>query len=111
MAECAVGTVKSLCRKASEDGQYSQTALWMYRITPLDDHLPSPYELLFSMKPKTFLPSGARGRITQGVRNECDVTANQKRQEHQARFYRAGDDRRKLNANESISIYNTIKKI
>ena len=111
VAERAVGTVKNLWRKASEDGQDRQTALWMYRITPLDDHLPSPYELLFSMKPKTFLPSGARGRMAQSVRNERDVTANQKRQEDQARFYRAGDDKRKLNANEPISIYNTIKRI
>ena len=112
VAERAVGTVKNLWRKAYEDGQDRQTtALWMYRITPLDDHLPSRYELLFSMKPKTFLPSGARGRMTQSVRNERDIMANQKRQEDQARFYRAGDDRQKLNANESISIYNTIKKI
>ena len=73
MAERAVGTVKNLWRKAAEDGQDKQTALCMYRMTPLDDHLPSPYELLFNMKPKTFLPSGARGRMLQSVRNERDV--------------------------------------
>ena len=37
------------------------------------------------------------------------TSANQQRQEDQAMFYRAGDDRRKLNASESVSIYNAIK--
>ena len=37
------------------------------------------------------------------------TSANQQRQEDQAMFYRAGDDRRKLNASEAVSIYNTIK--
>ena len=41
-----LATVKQLWRKSLEDGQSKETALWMYRITPLDDNLPSPYELL-----------------------------------------------------------------
>ena len=32
------------------------TALWMYRVTPLDNHLPSPYGLLYGHKPKTLMP-------------------------------------------------------
>ena len=48
VAERAIDTVKQLWRKSLEDGQSKETALWMYRITPLDDNLPSPYELLFN---------------------------------------------------------------
>ena len=42
VAERCVGTTKSLWKKAAENNQCPETALWMYRITPLDDHLPSP---------------------------------------------------------------------
>lgn len=29
----------------------------MYRITPLDNNLPSPYKLLYGRKPRSILPS------------------------------------------------------
>jgi len=45
VAEPCVGTTKSLWKKAAGNNQCPETVLWMYRITPLDDHLPSPYEL------------------------------------------------------------------
>ena len=37
-AEQSVGTTKSLWKKAVANDQCPETALWMYRITPLDDH-------------------------------------------------------------------------
>ena len=42
--------------------------------------------------------------MVQSIRNERDVTVNQQCKEDQARLYRAGDDRQKLNASEPISI-------
>ena len=57
VTERCVGTTKSLWKKAVENNQCPQTALWMYRITPLDDHLPSPYELLYGRKPRSPLPT------------------------------------------------------
>ena len=56
-AERSVGTTKSLWKKAVANNQCPQTALWIYRITPLDDHLPSPYELLYRPKPRSPLPT------------------------------------------------------
>ena len=44
-------------KKAIESKQCPHALLWMYKITPLDDHLPSPYELLFGRGPKAVLPS------------------------------------------------------
>ena len=110
VAERAVGTVKHLWRKAAADGQDRATALWMYRITPLDDHLPSPHELLFGKKPKTFLPNQERGRIGDHDR-DSHITQNQHRQDNQRRYYKAGSDRRRLHVNESVDVYNTIRKI
>ena len=57
LAERTVGTCKSLLRKALEKDECPYTALWMYRTTPLDSQIPSPYELLFGRKPQTTLPS------------------------------------------------------
>ena len=47
LADRPVGTCKSLWKKAVESSKCPYTALWMYRVTPLDNHLPSPYELLY----------------------------------------------------------------
>ena len=57
LAERTIGTCKSLLRKELEKNECPYTALWMYRTTPLDSHIPSPYELLFGCKPQTILPS------------------------------------------------------
>ena len=45
VAERCDGTTKSLWKKAAGNNECAETALWMYLITPLDDHLPSPYKL------------------------------------------------------------------
>ena len=57
LAERAVGTCKSLWKKVVESSKYFYTAVFMYRVTPLDNNMPSPYELLFSRKPRTLMPS------------------------------------------------------
>ena len=50
LAERAVGTCKSLWKKAVESSKCPYTGLWMYTVTPLDNHLPSPYELLYGLQ-------------------------------------------------------------
>ena len=109
VAERAVGTVKHLWNKALDDGQDKATALWMYRVTPLDDTLPSPYELLFGQKPKLFLPNS--GKKDGQPSSEQHQAANQRRQENQAKYYRHGNDMRQLWDNETVDIYNTITKL
>ena len=43
VAERCVGTTNSLWKKAAENNQCPEAAMWMYRMTPLDDRLPSSY--------------------------------------------------------------------
>ena len=57
LAEKAVSTCKSLWKKAIESKQCPHTALWMYRITPLGDPSPSPYEHLLGGKPRALVPN------------------------------------------------------
>ena len=103
VAERAVGTIKHLWKKSRHS---KTTALWMYRITPIDSNLPSPYELLFGRKPKSFLPS----KLTN---SDQHLPAMLKRQEDQAKFYnrRAGPDQRQLNPGEDVNVYNTLAKV
>ena len=56
LAEGYVRIVKSLFNKAHEEGSSIQTALRIYRTTPLSADLPSPYELLFNRPPDLDLP-------------------------------------------------------
>ena len=104
-AERAVGIVKNLWKKG-EDGQDKQTSLWMYRITPIDSNLPSPYKLLFSGKPKTFLPATGRQATNGHCDQERHLEANQQRQDNQAQYYnrRASFDKRKLLPGKPIVI-------
>ena len=55
LAERAVGTCKSLWKKAVEGSKCPYTAVFMYRVTPLDNNMPSPCELLFGRKPRTLI--------------------------------------------------------
>ena len=57
LAERATRTCTSLLRKVLEKNECPYTALWMYRTTPLDSQIQSPYELLFGRKPQSTLPS------------------------------------------------------
>ena len=78
VAARAIGTVKQLWRKSLEDGQSKETALWMYRITPLDDNLPSPYELLFYRKPRSFIPGCLRTSKSRHPENDQHIEQNQR---------------------------------
>ena len=111
VAERAVGTVKQLWKKAQAAGQCPGTALWIYRTTPLDNNLPSPYEMLFNMKPRRFLPTKV-SRINSSSHDD-NIHRNQERQNDQARFYNkrnANINLRELYPNEPVSVYNTIKR-
>ena len=60
LAERAVGTCKLLWKKAVEGSKCPYTAALMYRVTPLDNNMPSPCELLFGRKPRTLMPSSKK---------------------------------------------------
>ena len=87
----------------------------MYRITPLGDNLPSPYELLFccsNTKPRFFIPVCHRTTKSRHPENDQHLEQNQRRQEDQARFYtkKASHDRKPFQPGEPVNIYNTINK-
>ena len=56
-AERAVGT---LWKKAVEGSKCLYTAVFMYRVTPLDNNMPSLFELLFVKKPRILMPSSKK---------------------------------------------------
>ena len=113
VAERCVGTTKSLWKKAVENNQCPETALWMYRITPLDDHLPSPYELLYGRKPTSPLPTSHLALQPKYPNNAAHQEANLQRQTNQAEFYnmRASCDKRVLKKSEPVYIWNSRKRI
>ena len=112
-AERCVGTTKSLWKKAAESNQCPETALWMYRITPLNDHLPSPYELLYGRKPRSPLPNSNLALQSKHPANNAHQEANFQNQTKQAEFYnkRASLDKRVLNNSEPVYVWNSKKRI
>ena len=104
LAERCIGTTKSLWKKAAENNQCPETALWMKRITPLDDHLPSPYELLYGRKPRSRLPSSNLALQSRHPANDAHQEANLQKQTKQAEFYnkRASCNKRVLNSPEPV---------
>ena len=96
-----------------ESSKCPYTALWMYRVTPLDNHLPSPYELLYGRKPKTLMPSSKKDLQSRHSDNENHQEKNHERQQRQAEAYdrKAVIDKRILNNMEPVYVRNTIKKI
>ncbi|XP_044167190.1 uncharacterized protein K02A2.6-like [Acropora millepora] len=98
-AERCVGTTKSLWKKAVANKQCPDTALWMYRITPLDKDLPSPYELLYGQKPRSPLPTSNLALQSKHPGNTAHKEANLQKQITQAEFYnrKASCDKRVLN--------------
>ena len=113
LAERAVGTCKSLWKKAVEGSNCPYTALWMYRVTPLDSNIPSPYELLFGRKPRTLMPSSKKALQSKHADNESHQEKNIERQQRQAEVYdkKASIDKRILNNMEPVYVRNTIKKV
>ena len=85
----------------------------MYRITPIDAVLPSPYELLFNRKPRTFLPSSGSSYQSRHPKREQHLEQNERRQEEQARYYnvKAGRDKGPLPDGTPVDVYNTINKM
>ena len=112
VAERAIGTVKHLWKKASEESHTKATALWMYRITPIDSGTPSPYELLFGRKPQSFLPSSNSALTSQHPETDLHRQTNLERQQKQATQYnrRAHYDAKPLQPGEPIYAYNTLNK-
>ena len=113
VAERAIGTCKSLLRKALEKNECPYTALWVYRTTPLGDQIPSPHELMFGRKPQTTLPSSRSTLKSKHPHDDLHQEANQRRQEKQAVFYnrKAGSDQRPLNNREPVFVWNALKRI
>ncbi len=111
LAENAIGTCKSILKKAVESNQCPYTAIWMYRTTPLDNQMPSPYELLFGRKPQTTLPTSRGSLKSKHPHNDAHQEANQQRQMKQAESYNAkvGNDRRILNNQEPVYVRDTLR--
>ena len=111
VAERTIGTIKHLWKKSEQDGQSIATALFMYRVTPLCDNLPSPFEMLFGRKPVVLLPRTDWGINKQSSR-DSHIESNQQRQDVQARYYnqRNHTDKRTLYPGEPVSIYNTLTR-
>ena len=80
IAEKSVGTCKSLWKKVVESKQCPDTVLWMYRITPFDDQLPSPYELLYGCKPRSLLPNNKSALQSKHANKEEHQEANLRKQ-------------------------------
>jgi len=87
VAEKAVGTCTSLWNKAIESKQCPHTALWTYRITPLGDQLPSPYEPLFGRKPRPLLTNIKSALQSKHPDRDAHQEANQRMQTRQAALY------------------------
>ena len=113
LAECAIGSCKSLWKKAVEGSKCPYTAVWMCRVTPLDNNMPSPFELLFGHKPKTLMPTSKKTLQSQHKDSIVHQEGNHLKQQRQAEVYdkKAGTDKRILNNMEPVYVRNTLKKI
>ena len=113
LAECAIGSCKSLWKKAVEGSKCPYTAVWMYRVTPLDNNMPSPFELLFGRKPKTLMPTSKKTLQSQHKDSIVHQEENHLKQQREAEVYdkKAGTDKRILNSMEPVYVRNTLKKI
>ena len=85
----------------------------MYRITRLDDHLRSPYELLFGRRPKSMLPSSESSLQSQHPNKDCHKEANLRKQTKQAAFYntKTSPDKRAFSSNQPVYFWNLLKHI
>jgi len=87
--------------------------MWMCRVTPIDEHLPSPYELLTGRKPKSLLPSSSSNLKATHPKSEDHQQQNALRQETQAGSYNrtAAKDKPVLQDSEPVYVRNTLKNI
>ena len=81
LAERAVGRYKSLWKKAVEGTKCPYTAVFMYRVTPLDNNMPSPHELLFGRNPRTLMPSSKKNLQSRHPDNVNHQDKNLERQQ------------------------------
>ena len=86
VVERTIGTIKALLKKAQQKKKCPYTALWMYRTTPKNNDMPSSYELLFSRKPRTMLPT-ARGRLQSCLSGKETFPKNEQNQAKQKQNY------------------------
>ena len=112
LAEKAIGPCKALLRKALEENKCPYTALWIHRTTPLDDQVPSPHELMFGRKPQTTFPRSKSKLKSKHPDDDLHQEANQRLQERQAVFYnrKTGSDKRPLNNQEPLFVWNALKR-
>ena len=110
VAERSVGTVKALWKKTKEEGKCPYTALWMYRITPLSSSMPSPYELLYGRKPRSFLPATKKPLLSQHPESDNHQEANKISQERQKHFYdrHTGPDKEVMDNMDPVYVRNTL---
>ena len=113
LAEKSIGICKALWTKALESNQCPYTAVWMYRTTPIDDTLPSPYELLTGRKPRTLLPNSKMSLRPNHPQTESHQERNQDRQERQAAFYdrKASSDKETLADSQPVHVWNTLRSV
>nr|XP_039255214.1 uncharacterized protein K02A2.6-like [Styela clava] len=113
LAERAIGTCKLLWKKAKEEGKSLESSLWIYRVTPLDYQTPSPFELLFGRKPRTFMPLNERSLQSKSTELEKQQEINENKQVKQKEFYdrKASLDRRPLSKNEDVYVWNDLRRI
>ena len=105
LAVRAIGTCKSLLRKALEENKCTYTALWIYSMIPLGNQIPSPHKLLFGRKPQT-LPSSRSTLKSEHPDNDLQQEVNQSRQEKRAVLYdrKACYVKRPLNNQEPVFV-------
>lgn len=111
VAERAVGTVKSIIKKALEESKNPYAAIWNYRTTPLDHNLPSPYEILFGRKPRLLLPQAHSILRPKHTDYDQHLRVNEQRQDNQAHYYnmKTGYDMRPMRDNEPAYSWNTLR--
>ena len=113
VVERAIGTCKSMRKKALNERNCPYSAMWMYRTTPLSYNMPSPYELMYRHKPRILIPSSNHALRSTHADNLNHRDMNQLYQEKQAEHYNrkaSQTDRRPLHANKLIYVYNTLTK-
>lgn len=111
LAEMVIDTCKSLLTKEQESKECPYAALCMNQTTPLDDHMPSPYKLLFWCKPQTMLPSTTNVLKSRHSHDDNHKEGNQQHQAKQTEFYdkKASGDKRTLRNKEPVFVQNTLK--
>ena len=85
----------------------------MYQITPIDDSLPSPNELLFGRQPRSLLPNSDIALQSRHPATEAHQMANQHRRKKQAESYnvQASKEKDTLKDGEKVYVRNTLKKM